>query len=62
MGNEYSHSGRPNGEVPRGTPSGPKCFQVYISDLKKAPVMLYKYEDGSTLFEVCDRKGISVIQ
>ena len=29
---------------------------------KKAPVPLYKYVDDSTLFEVCDRKGISVIQ
>ena len=41
--------------------SGPKCFLVYINDLRTT-VPLYKYVDDSTLFEICDRKGVYVIQ
>ena len=60
IGNEYSLSGHPNGGVPQGTLSGPKCFLVYITDLRTT-VPLYKYVDDSTLFEICDRKGVSVV-
>ena len=59
--NEYSHSDHPNGEVPQRTLSGPKCFFVYINDLK-TKIPLYMYVDDSTLFEICDRKGVRVIQ
>ncbi|KAK2186961.1 hypothetical protein NP493_183g01019 [Ridgeia piscesae] len=61
IGNEYSHSGHPNGAVPQRTLSGPKCFLVYINDLRTT-VPLYKYVDDSTLFEICDRNDVSVIQ
>ena len=47
--------------VPKGTLSGPKCFLVYINDLRTT-VPLYKYIDDSTLFNICDRNGVSVIQ
>ena len=49
IGNEYSHSGYPNGAVPQGTLSGPKCFLVYINDLRTT-VPLYKYVYDSTLY------------
>ena len=61
IGKHYSQSGLPNGGVPQGTLSGPKCFLVYINDLE-TPVHLYKYVDDSTLFEVCERNGVSLMQ
>ena len=61
IGNKYSHCGHPNGGVSLRTLSGPKCFLVYINDLRTT-VPLCKYVDDSTLFEICDRKGVSVIQ
>ena len=36
-------------------------FFVYINVLETI-VLLYKYICGSTSFEVCDRKSVSVIQ
>ena len=62
IGNEYSHSGHPNGGVPQGTLSGPKCFLVYYINDLRTTVPLYKYVDDSTLFEICDRNDVSVIQ
>ena len=61
IGKHYSQSGLPNGGVPQGTLSGPKCFLVYKNDLE-TPVHLYKYVDDSTLFEVCERNGVSRMQ
>ena len=61
IGKHYSQSGLPNGGVPQGTLSGPKCFLVYINDLE-TPVHLYKYVDDSTLFEVCERNCVSLMQ
>ena len=57
------HRPGPNayGGVPQGTLSGPKCFFVYINDLRTT-VPLYKYVGDSTLFEICDRNDVSVIQ
>ena len=51
-----------SGGVPQGILSGPKCFLVYIKRFKNTPVPLYKYVDDSTLFEICYRKAVSVIQ
>ena len=61
IGNEYSHSGHPNGGVPQGTLPGPKCFLVYTNYLKTT-VPLYMYVDDSALFEICDGKDVYVIQ
>ena len=61
IGNEYSHSGHPNGEVLHRTLSKPKCTLVYINDFKTT-VPLYKYVDDNTLFEICDKKDVSVVQ
>ena len=33
----------------------------YINDLI-TPVLLYKYVDDSTLFEICEMKGVSLMQ
>ena len=60
IGKHYSQSGLPNGGVPQGTLSGPKCFLVYINDLE-THVHLYKYVDDSTLFEECRRNGVSLM-
>ena len=61
IGNEYSHAGHPNGGIPQGTLSVPKCVLIYVSDLRTTDP-LYKYVVDSPLFEICDRKGVSVIQ
>ena len=41
--------------------SGLKCFLVYINNLRTT-VPLYNYVDDSTLFEICDRNDVSIIQ
>ena len=41
--------------------SGLKCFLVYINNLRTT-VPLYNYVDDSTLFEICYRNDVSVIQ
>ena len=61
IGNIYSRTGSPNGGVPQGTLSGPKCFLLYINDLE-THVPLFKYVDDSTLFEICNTNEISEIQ
>ena len=61
ISNYLSRSGSPNGGVPQGTLLGPKCFLAYINDLH-TPCALYKYVDDTTIFEVCHRNEVSVIQ
>ena len=61
IGNIYSRSGSPNGGVPQGTLSGPKCSLLYINDLE-THVPLYKYVDDITLFEICNMNEVSEIQ
>ena len=57
--NEYSEICRPNGGFPEGTICGQKCFLVYINDLM-TPVPRHKYVDDSTLFEICEMKGVDL--
>ena len=61
IGNIYSRTGSPNGGVPQGTLSGPKCFLLYINDLE-THVPLFTYVDESMLFEICNTNEISEIQ
>ena len=61
IGNYYSYSSSPNGGVPQGTLSEPKCFLLYINDLETR-VPLYKNVDDSTLFEICYLNDVSIIQ
>ena len=61
MGSNCSRSGSPNGGVPQGTLSGPKCFLLYVNDLE-SNVPLDKYVDDSTLFEICNTTDVSVMQ
>ena len=53
IGNDYAHSGHPNGGVPQGTWSGPKRFLITKHYLRTTDP-LNKYVDDSTLFEICD--------
>ena len=61
IGKNFSPPGYPKGGVPLGTLLEPKCLLVYINDIE-TPAPLYKYVDGSTLFEICHRKSESVLQ
>ena len=61
IGSNCSISGSPNGGVPQGTLSGPKCcYCTYVNDLE-SNVPLYKYVDDSTLFEMCNTTDVSVM-
>ena len=59
IGTDWSFSGSSNRGVPQGTLSRPKCFLLYVNDLE-IHVLLYKYVDDSTLFEICSGEDDSV--
>ena len=61
IGKYLSNVGKPNGDVPQGTVSGPRDFILHIDDLDTTAPM-YKYVDDTTIFEMCNDDELSTIQ